>query len=280
MLASYLSGPRLTGEELGEAMDKIEAAMRSELAATTVSPKSPEAIRKANYRAKKRILAIEDHSQRDNVPDVQPARDMSQNGGTHVPVDGAALGPINGGKLPETGDQSDRDTDGTNWDNVPSASRDSNLSSSSSSSSSSFNLLLSDRQESESPRARGTKPASAKGTKLPEDWTLPPAWELWARQQGLDAETIQIEAAKFHTEWLGRGTCRPNWRATWQNWIWKEIGRRREIAERDARFAAERDARQAQRNAQRETDEAAQRYRAILGHDIGKAPPLASQARH
>jgi hypothetical protein len=69
----------------------------------------------------------------------------------------------------------------------------------------------------------------AKGSRLPDDWLLPPSWATWAdghckaRDKRLD---IGLEADRFRDHWLAasgaRGVKR-DWQATWRNWIRKAL---------------------------------------------------------
>lgn len=73
------------------------------------------------------------------------------------------------------------------------------------------------------PAPSAAKAAPARGTRLPEDWTLPKAWGEWAQQAypHWDADTVRLIAAKFGNHWkaaTGKGATKLDWLATWQNW--------------------------------------------------------------
>ncbi|MQM38763.1 hypothetical protein KBTX_02782 [wastewater metagenome] len=59
-----------------------------------------------------------------------------------------------------------------------------------------------------------------RGSRLPDDWTLPDEWRRWAVENtpGID---VDREAAKFADYWhakSGAGAAKKDWRATWRNW--------------------------------------------------------------
>ncbi|WP_406873309.1 DUF1376 domain-containing protein [Aminobacter sp. P9b] len=64
------------------------------------------------------------------------------------------------------------------------------------------------------------------GSRLPEDWTLPKAWDDLAVEQGLSEFEIKREAVKFRNYWVGvagqKGVKR-DWKGTWQNWVIKAL---------------------------------------------------------
>lgn len=60
-----------------------------------------------------------------------------------------------------------------------------------------------------------------KGSRLPEDWTLPDEWEQWARQRRPEVD-CRLEAEKFANFWWsksGKDGTKRDWFATWRNWI-------------------------------------------------------------
>jgi hypothetical protein len=100
-----------------------------------------------------------------------------------------------------------------------------------------------------------TKPrsGSSRGSRLTEDWALPPDWKEWAyshlSEYGLTPDDGEVErqADAFRDYWAaktGAGATKANWQATWRNWIrrWadaenKRIQRQGQIdAERAERF--------------------------------------------
>lgn len=67
------------------------------------------------------------------------------------------------------------------------------------------------------------KPKSRRGTRLPDDWTLPKAYGYWAvEDQGMSEAEVRQEAEKFRDYWhakAGRDAFKVDWQATWRNWI-------------------------------------------------------------
>ena len=70
--------------------------------------------------------------------------------------------------------------------------------------------------------------SSDRGSRLPENWTLPEDWASEAFQyrtpngEYLTAAEIKDEADKFRDHWIAQGGSRgvkADWRATWRNWI-------------------------------------------------------------
>ena len=69
---------------------------------------------------------------------------------------------------------------------------------------------------------RATDVAPKKAFRLPDDWTLPKLWGVWALEQGLPRERIRIEAQKFRNYWTakaGQSATKRNWKRTWENWV-------------------------------------------------------------
>jgi hypothetical protein len=74
--------------------------------------------------------------------------------------------------------------------------------------------------------ACGPKPAAVKsgrlGTRLPEDWTLPPDWLDWVKLRFVATDCqIATEAEKFRDYWhakAGRDATKVDWPATWRTW--------------------------------------------------------------
>ncbi len=61
----------------------------------------------------------------------------------------------------------------------------------------------------------------ARGTRLPEDWQLPPEWRDWALAVGLRQHEINREETKFKNYWLnaaGAKGLKLKWKLTWENW--------------------------------------------------------------
>jgi hypothetical protein len=64
---------------------------------------------------------------------------------------------------------------------------------------------------------------SKRGSRLPEDWTLPPDWLAWALAEfpaWTDAHA-RSQGDRFKDYWIsvpGKGGCKVRWEATWRNW--------------------------------------------------------------
>jgi uncharacterized protein YdaU (DUF1376 family) len=67
-----------------------------------------------------------------------------------------------------------------------------------------------------------SKTSGSRGTRLPDDWTLPADWADWAsRDRGWPPDAIQSEADLFRDYWCakpGRDGTKTDWLATWRNW--------------------------------------------------------------
>lgn len=72
------------------------------------------------------------------------------------------------------------------------------------------------------PKAPARKQGSARGTRLPADWTLPEDEQRWALDEfQVDDNAIKREVEKFRDYWIGvpgsKGV-KLDWDATWRNW--------------------------------------------------------------
>jgi len=68
-----------------------------------------------------------------------------------------------------------------------------------------------------------TKPKvkTQRGSRLPDDWTLPEDWKAWAEAERSDLN-IKSVADSFRDFWIakaGTGGVKLDWQATWRNWI-------------------------------------------------------------
>jgi len=65
--------------------------------------------------------------------------------------------------------------------------------------------------------------SSQRGTRLPENWTLPKSWGEWAMTNlGLQRNQILLEAESFADYWQslpGAKAVKLDWEKTWRNWI-------------------------------------------------------------
>lgn len=71
------------------------------------------------------------------------------------------------------------------------------------------------------------KKKSQRGTRLPDDWTLPADWKVWALgdQPSWDEDYCERIAAQFRDYWIavpGTKGCKLNWESTWRNWVRRE----------------------------------------------------------
>jgi len=78
-------------------------------------------------------------------------------------------------------------------------------------------LMIDELQKEEAP-PNNCKPKRA--TCLTEDWVLPEAWAVWAKENG--CPNPLKEADIFRDWWIaksGKDASKKNWQATWRNWI-------------------------------------------------------------
>jgi hypothetical protein len=76
-------------------------------------------------------------------------------------------------------------------------------------------LTLSER-EATTPRKRGVRLSD--GWEIPREWI---AWTLGERKAWQERDVIRVSLA-FRDHWLGNGTAKADWFATWRNWIRRE----------------------------------------------------------
>jgi uncharacterized protein YdaU (DUF1376 family) len=61
-----------------------------------------------------------------------------------------------------------------------------------------------------------------RGSRLPDDWTLPDGWRDWATKTlDMPARIVAVEADKFRDYWTakaGKDATKVDWEATWRNW--------------------------------------------------------------
>lgn len=77
---------------------------------------------------------------------------------------------------------------------------------------------ITNNQEEAKAKADAT---SARGSRLPDDWTLPDEWAQWARAERPDIDP-NAEAAKFADHFHsapGQHGRKTRWQATWRNWV-------------------------------------------------------------
>lgn len=70
--------------------------------------------------------------------------------------------------------------------------------------------------------ALSKKKPTSRGTRLPEDWTLPKAWGEWAVSEGWPVAVIRDQSNRFRDYWIsapGQKGVKLDWLATWRNWM-------------------------------------------------------------
>lgn len=89
----------------------------------------------------------------------------------------------------------------------------------------SADLIVRDPAEpTETHRSRKAVEQNARGTRLPDDWSLSVDLGNWAMTEGLTREQVMREAETFRDYWVskpGAGGRKSDWGATWRNWIRK-----------------------------------------------------------
>ena len=90
------------------------------------------------------------------------------------------------------------------------------------------NAVAKPKQPEPEPYSKKEEPngSSKKGSRLPEDWTLPSEWRDWATAEGMDELSVHREAERFRDYWLSAPSSKgvkSDWQATWRNWVRKAI---------------------------------------------------------
>lgn len=81
--------------------------------------------------------------------------------------------------------------------------------------------IFEDAQQSKPKKKGGADDRAARGTRLPEDWRLPPELQKYALDIGLKPREVQIEERKFRDYWIqqpGQKGIKITWAGTWRNW--------------------------------------------------------------
>lgn len=74
------------------------------------------------------------------------------------------------------------------------------------------------------PQSSSPNPAAKRGTRLPDDWSLPASWGRWAQSEGYPEPMIRREAERFANFWqskAGKDATKIDWEKTWRNWMLK-----------------------------------------------------------
>lgn len=86
------------------------------------------------------------------------------------------------------------------------------------------------------PPTGGPTPAK-RGSRLPDDWKIPPGTGETAQEVGLSEADVRAEAAKFRDYWVskpGQGGVKLDWTATWRNWLRKAAENKRPVQRQGA----------------------------------------------
>lgn len=81
----------------------------------------------------------------------------------------------------------------------------------------------------EQPKRAAQPRSSARGSRIPSNWTPTVTDYAFASSEGLTREEINREADKFRDYWTaasGRNACKLDWQATWRNWIRSDLRKR------------------------------------------------------
>lgn len=54
---------------------------------------------------------------------------------------------------------------------------------------------------------------------MADDWEPPGPEREWATAQGFAPETVRYETDKFRDHYIANGERRPDWAASWRNWM-------------------------------------------------------------
>lgn len=83
--------------------------------------------------------------------------------------------------------------------------------------------ILSALQEHDCLPAKTARTSSVRGTRLPNDWTIPDDWVTWAStKRKWHPVDVKNEAEKFARYWqakTGSTATKVDWFKTWQNWM-------------------------------------------------------------
>jgi hypothetical protein len=85
----------------------------------------------------------------------------------------------------------------------------------------------------EQPKRSAQPKSTARGSRIPSNWTPTPKDYAFASSEGLDREEINREADKFRDYWTattGRSASKLDWEGTWRNWIRRVSDDRRKRA--------------------------------------------------
>ncbi len=80
---------------------------------------------------------------------------------------------------------------------------------------------IEENREEENKAPNGALPRK-RGTRLAEDFEMPPEWKVWALVRGMLPTLVDSEAESFTRYWqakAGRDATKMDWEKTWQNWI-------------------------------------------------------------
>lgn len=86
--------------------------------------------------------------------------------------------------------------------------------------------ILSSLREHDCWPTKSARSSSVRGTRLPNDWTIPDDWVTWASaKRKWHPVDVRNEAEKFANYWQGKSgqaATKVDWFKTWQNWMTDE----------------------------------------------------------
>jgi hypothetical protein len=81
----------------------------------------------------------------------------------------------------------------------------------------------------EQSKRAGSPKSSARGSRIPSNWTPTPKDYAFASSEGMTREEINREADRFRDHWKsapGSKGCKLDWEATWRNWVRSDFRKR------------------------------------------------------
>jgi len=91
--------------------------------------------------------------------------------------------------------------------------------------------------EPDQPKRKSVPRGSARGARIPENWSPTTKDYAFAAEQGLSREEINHEHEQFRDHWVsatGKGSTKRDWSAAWRTWVRNTIKWRTERAARSA----------------------------------------------
>jgi uncharacterized protein YdaU (DUF1376 family) len=81
----------------------------------------------------------------------------------------------------------------------------------------------------EQPKRKASPRGTARGSRIPPNWSPTPTDYAFASSEGLSREEISRETDRFRDYWTaatGRNAVKLDWEATWRNWIRSDLRRK------------------------------------------------------